>query len=276
MNAHPVSAPAVPGSVAPASLDGKVAIVTGAGSGIGRVTAHCLGRCGALVIATDVREDSAQETASQLISQGHEALAVACDLGVRDEVEYLVQRGIQKFGGIDLLDHNAAWASQRRDTDATSIELEAWDKTLRVNTRGGLLLAREVIPHMVARGRGAIVNISSGSASIGTSSRLAYGVSKAALNQLTRHLAARYGPQGIRANAVAPGFILTEAAASAITEDLRRLLISRTPSARLGTPEDIAHVVAFLLSDRSSFINGQVINVDGGLSIAGTLPIGGP
>ena len=124
---------------------------------------------------------------------------------------------------------------------------------------------------MAARGGGSIVTISSGTSTIGESTRVAYGVSKAALNQLTRHLAVRYGRDGIRANAIAPGFILTETAAAQVPADVQARLAEANPTRRLGTPDDIARVVVFLCSDASAYVNGQVLHVDGGHQIAGMM-----
>ncbi|HEY1826770.1 MAG TPA: SDR family oxidoreductase, partial [Acidimicrobiales bacterium] len=159
----------------------------------------------------------------------------------------------------------------RLDTDAGDVDLDVWQRVLDTNTRGALLLARHAIPRMVERGGGSIVLISSGTSTIGESTRVAYGVSKAAINQLTRHLATRYGRDGIRANAIAPGFILTDTAAAMVPKEIQERLAAANPMRRLGQPDDIASVVCFLCSDASSFINGQVIHVDGGHQIAGMM-----
>jgi NAD(P)-dependent dehydrogenase (short-subunit alcohol dehydrogenase family) len=124
---------------------------------------------------------------------------------------------------------------------------------------------------MIERGGGSIVNISSGTSTIGESTRVAYGVSKAAINQLTRHLAARYGRDGIRANAIAPGFILTETAAANVPQETQDRLAASNPTRRLGRPDDIAQVVVFLFSEAASYVNGQVLHVDGGHQIAGIM-----
>lgn len=159
----------------------------------------------------------------------------------------------------------------RLDTDAGTVDLAVWTRVLETNTRGALLLARHAIPEMIKRGGGSIITISSGTADIGESTRVAYGVSKAAINQLTRHLASRYGRDGIRANAVAPGFILTGTAGALVPTHIKDRLTAANPTRRLGTPDDIANVVVFLASDAASYINGQVIHVDGGHQIAGMM-----
>ena len=253
-------------------LDAKVAILTGGAFGIGRATALHLATEGAAVVIGDIKTDKATDVADEISSAGGQAIAQHCDVADERSVVELMDTAVRTFGGIDLLDHNAAWTDFLRDSDALDADLDTWDRVHQVNTKGALLLARHAIPSMISRGGGAIVNISSGSASIGEITRVAYGVSKAGVEQLTRHLANRYGRNGIRANAVAPGFILTASSAKGVPESYRTLLADQNPTGRLGAPDDIAHVVAFLLSDRAGYINGQVIHVDGGTQIAGTLP----
>jgi NAD(P)-dependent dehydrogenase (short-subunit alcohol dehydrogenase family) len=249
-------------------LDGKVAIVTGAARGIGAATAAHLAVLGARVAVTDRDRDGALAVAAELVAAGHEAIGLTCDVSDAAAVAAMVGDVETRFGWVDLLDHNAAWTDFRTDLDAEEVDLATWDRVLATNATGGLLLVRAVLPRMQARGGGAIVLISSGSASIGEHRRVAYGVSKAAVEQLGRHVAARYGQDGIRCNVVAPGFILTETAARGVSEAGRARLAGQNPLGRLGTPEDIAHVVGFLLSDRAGFVNGQVIRVDGGLTIS--------
>ncbi len=204
-------------------------------------------------------------------NDGGQALGVSCDLRDENSVIAFVDTAVLEFGGVDCLDHNAAWSHPRLDTDAGEVDLDVWQRVIDTNTRGALLLARYAIPHMVERGGGAIVNISSGTSTIGESTRVAYGVSKAAINQLTRHLATRYGRDGIRANAVAPGFILTDTAQANVPAEVRERLANSNPMRRLGQPDDVARVVSFLCSDDASYINGQVIHVDGGHQIAGLM-----
>ena len=174
-------------------LDGKVAVVTGAARGIGAATVAHLAALGARVAVTDKDVDGAVAVAEQLTAAGHEAVGLGCDVADADAVGTMVAEVEARFGGVDLLDHNAAWTDFRRDLDAGDVDLDTWDRVLRTNATGGLLLVRAVLPGMRARGGGAIVLISSGSASIGEHRRVAYGVSKAAVEQLGRHVAARYG-----------------------------------------------------------------------------------
>jgi NAD(P)-dependent dehydrogenase (short-subunit alcohol dehydrogenase family) len=252
-------------------LDDKVVLLSGGASGIGRATALILAREGASVAIGDVNLVGAEATAREVVETGGRALATRCDVRDEESVRAFVARAVEEFGGIDGLDHNASWTHPRLDTDASDIDLGVWSRVLETNTRGALLLARHAIPKMVERGGGSIVNISSGTSTIGESTRVAYGVSKAAVNQLTRHLAARYGREGIRANAIAPGFILTDTALSNVPEEIRARLAASNPTRRLGQPVDIANVVAFLLSDAASYVNGQVLHVDGGHQIAGVM-----
>ena len=256
------------GVPAAGALDGKVAIVTGAARGIGAATATHLARLGARVAVTDKDGEGARSLAEALGADGHEAVGMDCDVAEPTAVAAMVAAVRERFGGVDLLDHNAAWTDFRSDLDAGEVDLDTWDRVLRTNTTGGLVLVRRVLPIMQERGGGAIVLISSGSASIGEHRRVAYGVSKAAIEQLGRHVAARYGRDGIRCNVVAPGFILTDTAARGVPEAGRARLAEQNPLGRLGTPDDIAHAVGFLLSESAAFVNGQVLRVDGGLTIA--------
>ena len=252
-------------------LDGKVVVLSGGASDIGRATALRLASEGAAVAVGDVSLDGAALVAEEVTAAGGQALGVVCDVRREESVAALVRAAAETFGGVDCVDHNAAWSHPRLDSDATGIELGVWDRTIEITTRGALLLARQAIPFMVERGGGSIVTISSGTSTIGESVRVAYGVSKAALNQLTRHLAVRYGREGIRANAIAPGFILTATAAANVPDDVQLRLAAANPMRRLGTPDDIARVVAFLCSDASGYLNGQVLHVDGGHQIAGMM-----
>ncbi len=252
-------------------LDDKVVLLSGGASDIGRATALKLAAAGAHVLIGDVAIDGAEDVAQHIKAIGRQCPGRPLRRSRPKVNRHLRCPAVKAFGGVDVLDHNAAWSHPRLDTDAGSVDLDVWDRVLETNTRGALLLARQAIPEMIKRGGGSIINISSGSADIGGSTRVAYGVSKAAINQLTRHLASRYGRDGIRTNAIAPGFITTETATTQVPPDIKDRLASSNPLGRLGTPDDIANVVVFLASDAASYINGQIIHVDGGHQIAGMM-----
>jgi NAD(P)-dependent dehydrogenase (short-subunit alcohol dehydrogenase family) len=265
--------PSYDGRMAPArgQLDGKIVLVSGGASDIGRATALRLAGAGAAVVVGDVSIDGAMSVAEEVEATGGRAIGLLCDVRREDSVVDFVQRAVSEFGTVDAVDHNAAWSHPRLDTDAVGVDLGVWQRAIEITTRGALLLARHAIPVMAAGGGGSIVAISSGTSTIGESTRVAYGVSKAALNQLTRHLAVRYGRDGIRANAIAPGFILTQTASTQVPADVQVRLAEANPTRRLGTPDDIARVVVFLCSDDAAYINGQVLHVDGGHQIAGMM-----
>jgi NAD(P)-dependent dehydrogenase (short-subunit alcohol dehydrogenase family) len=252
-------------------LEDKVVLVSGGASDIGRATALRLSAAGAAVAIGDVSADGAVSVAEAVESTGGRAIGVPCDVRREESVAAFVERAVAAFGTVDAIDHNAAWSHPRLDTDAVGVDLGVWERAIEITTRGALLLARHAVPVMAAGGGGSVVMISSGTSTIGESTRVAYGVSKAALNQLTRHLAVRYGRAGIRANAVAPGFVLTDTAVTLVPVEVQRQLAEANPTGRLGTPEDIAGVVAFLCSDAAAYVNGQLIHVDGGHQIAGIL-----
>jgi NAD(P)-dependent dehydrogenase (short-subunit alcohol dehydrogenase family) len=252
-------------------LEGKVVLLSGGASDIGRATALRLAGSGAAVVVGDVSAEGAASVADDVEHAGGRAIGVPCDVRREESLVAFVERAVSAFGGIDAIDHNAAWSHPRLDTDAVGVDLGVWERAIEITTRGALLLARHAIPVMAASGGGSIVMISSGTSTIGESTRVAYGVAKAALNQLTRHLAVRYGRDGIRANAIAPGFILTETAAAQVPIDVQARLAEANPTRRLGTPDDIARVVAVLCSADAAYVNGQVLHVDGGHQIAGMM-----
>ena len=247
-------------------LDGKVGIVTGSGSGIGRATAQRLAREGAQVLVADINEDSAKETVSMITEAGGEARAQWVDVAEEAAVAAMCEAAVDAFGALHLLHSNAAdVVIIMRDIDVTSMDVEVWDRTLAVNLRGALLGAKHAIPHMLAAGSGAIVNTSSDAGQFGDLSRVAYGVSKAGIDSLTRYIATLYGKQGIRCNAISPGVVATPALFANVPPDQIEMYERSAVTPTLGTPEDIAGVVAFLMSDEARFITGQVVNVDGGM-----------
>ncbi len=247
-------------------LAGKVAVIAGGGTGIGAATARRLGAEGCSVVVGDVDLDGAQGTVDEIRGAGDIAHAVAFDLAEPESISDLIDTAAGSFGGVDVMFNvGADMRTLRGDTDVVDIDLEIWDRTMTVNLRGYVVLMKHAIPQMLARGGGAIINMSSAAAFQGEPARPAYATAKAGIGALTRHVASRWGKQNIRCNAVAPGFTATEAIRSAPQwPDLEAAALKRIRSPRVGEPDDIASMVAFLMSDEGAWINGQVINIDGG------------
>ena len=248
-------------------LKGKVAVVAGGAGGIGTATSIRLAEEGARVVVGDVDEQSAIGVAEKIADRGGTALSHRCDISVEDDVAGLIARAIDEFGGLDILHANAADLSPAtigRDSDIADIDLEVLDRTMQVDMRGHFLCARHGIPELLRRGGGAIVFTSSVAAFAGEPERPAYAMAKSANHALVRHVASRWGKDGIRANAVAPGLVLTAPVRDSINPEFLDRVLRTSRSPRLGTPEDIAAMVAFLASDDGEWINGQVFSVDGG------------
>jgi NAD(P)-dependent dehydrogenase (short-subunit alcohol dehydrogenase family) len=255
-------------------LEDKVAIVVGGATGIGAATSRRLAAEGASVVVADVNMPGAARTAAAIAEDGGRAEAIELDLAEEPSVAALVEQTVSVFGGVDLLDNNAADTSAAAmigDLDAVTIDMGLWDRIFAVNLRGFVLTCRYAIPAMLERGGGSIVNIASGSGLSGEPDHVAYGCSKAGVIQLARHVATRWGKEGIRCNAIAPGLIVTEkvAAMGPMFDEFSGLILARVLTPRLGRPEDIAATVAFLLSDDAGYISGQVFPVDGGHFVRG-------
>ena len=247
-------------------LADRAVVVVGGATGIGAATAVRLAEEGCRVVIGDIAEDAAHATAERIVAGGGAATAVAFDLADPDSVSALIDRAASIHGGIDaMFNVGADMTAIRADTDLVEIDLTVWDRVMAVNLRGYVAAMKHALPRMLSRGGGAIVNMSSAAAFQGEPARPAYATAKAGIGALTRHVASRWGKEGIRCNAVAPGFTATEAIRSAPQwPQLEAAALKRIRGPRVGATEDIAALVAFLLSDEGAWINGQVINIDGG------------
>jgi NAD(P)-dependent dehydrogenase (short-subunit alcohol dehydrogenase family) len=243
-------------------LQDKVVVIAGGGSGIGAATARRMASEGARVVIGDLRPEAADAVAGELAG----AVGVGFDISTEEGVDALFGAALDAFGAVDLVHVNAADLSPETvgaDSDALEVPLDVFDRTIDVNLRGHLLVTRRAVPLLLPRG-GSLVYTSSAAAFVGEPMRPSYAMSKSGLLALVRHVASRWGREGVRANAVAPGLVITEALAGNVDESFQEYALSLARSPRLGRPDDIAAAVAFLLSDDAEWINGQVLGVDGG------------
>lgn len=254
-------------------LQGRTFIITGAAQGIGAACARRLAADGAAVALWDLADAPGQALAEELRAGGAKALYQRCNVAVKAEVEAALAAALAHFGALHGLVNNAGIFKAAAFLDITEAD---WDAVLDVNLKGSFLVGQAVARELVARGGGAIVNMSSVNGTLAIPTIASYNASKGAINQLTRVMALSLADQGVRVNAVAPGTIATELARSAVlTSDEARLrIMSRTPMKRLGEPEEIASVVAFLLSDAASYMTGEIVVVDGGrMTLNYTVPV---
>jgi NAD(P)-dependent dehydrogenase (short-subunit alcohol dehydrogenase family) len=250
-------------------LDGKVAIVTGGGGGIGGATARTLAREGASVAVVDIDGERVGPVVQDIQAAGGTALPVQADLSEEAEVVSAIRTVVSQYGRLDVLHNNAALTESdflSRDTQVTDLSLEVWERTMAVNLRSQMLTCKHGIPEMVANGGGSIINMSSGASLKGDRTRTAYGVSKAGVNTLTMYVASSHGKQGVRVNTIVPGLIITDAVRAHLTEKMLAGLGRATLTPYVGEPEDVANLVLFLASDESRYITGQMIAIDGGMS----------
>jgi len=254
------------------SLEGKVTIITGAAQGIGLACAARFCADGAIVVLADINTGQGEIAVRQLREQGGQASFAGCDVGNKADVDALVTNTVTAHGRLDVMISNAAILHAATVLD---LEEEDFDRVIRVNLKGFFLSGQAAAKQMAKQGSGCIINMSSIQAVITNPNLLSYAVCKGGVKQLTVAMALALADKGVRVNAIGPGSIATDMVAQLASDPVvRRNMMSRTPMGRLGRPEEIASVAAFLASDDASYITGETINVDGGrLGLNYTVPV---
>jgi 3-oxoacyl-[acyl-carrier protein] reductase len=243
-------------------LEGKVAIVTGGGRGLGKVYCLRMAEEGAKVVVADVLDREAKETVSEIKAKGGTAIAVKADITSEADTQRMADKAVQEFGRIDILVNNAGYYYGVSRKPFYEISSEEWDRAMLVNVKGTWLCCKAVFPHMKKQGKGKIINASSESVFGPTKGMIHYVTSKAAVIGITRVLAGELGQYGICVNTIAPG--LTDTPASRTIANLDKFDVSSVPLGRLGLPEDVVGSVIFFASDYSDFVSGQTLLIDGG------------
>jgi NAD(P)-dependent dehydrogenase (short-subunit alcohol dehydrogenase family) len=250
-------------------LAGKVAIVTGAGSGIGEASARLFAREGARVIVAVRRAESGKRVVDEIRAAGGEAVAAVGDIGEEDDIAAMVRTAIDAYGRIDVLYNNAGQTNMEamaQDRDVLHLDAEVWDRVMRINLRGPALFSKHALPHMIAQGGGSIIFSGSARGSQGDMSYTAYAASKAALISLSHNIAAQYGQHRIRSNILVIGMILTDAAREGFPKDVMAIMQRHHLTPFIGGPEDVASAALYLASDESRFVTGHQFCVDGGIT----------
>ncbi|MBK6490876.1 MAG: SDR family oxidoreductase [Sphingomonadales bacterium] len=244
-------------------LSGKVGIVAGGGRGIGAATARRLANEGAHVVIGDLMGDWAKEVADGIRSDGGNAVGMDLDGTSAESQSAIVAFALEQFGGLDFYHSNLAGGTEG-DVDALNCPVEVLEKSFAINTKSHFLATQAALPRIIERGGGAMIYTSSGAATGGAPWQVAYPMTKNAIHALARHVASKFGKQGIRANVICPGLVLTEAVKQHLTDEYVERGLKAIPHMRLGQPEDIAAAVTFLASDDGAWVNGQVWHVNGG------------
>ncbi len=246
-------------------FEDKVAIVTGAGNGIGRCIAKQFASEGCRVVIAEIDEEKGQRVADEIAGSGGTAVEFKVDISKGDDVRAAAAETIRRFGQIDILVNNAAVRGRAADVGFMQADDAFIDHILSVNVKGTILFSQAVLRHMLARKYGKIINIASGTGLVATETGILYGVSKGAVIALSRNIARKFAPAGININSICPGIVLTET--QFIPQDrpeLYRKLLAEIPRGKPASPEDIAAMVLFLASDEARHVVGQTISVDGG------------
>eukprot|EP01025_Chloroclados_australasicus_P001727 TRINITY_DN10426_c0_g4_i2.p1 TRINITY_DN10426_c0_g4~~TRINITY_DN10426_c0_g4_i2.p1 ORF type:complete len:268 (+),score=30.34 TRINITY_DN10426_c0_g4_i2:102-905(+) len=251
----------------------KVAVITGAAKGIGKACAARFSSEGAKVVLADINQQALEETTTEFKNNGVQAMGVVCDVGNKSHVDTLIRESVKNFGAVDILVANAGIV---RAADFIEMTEQDWDDVINVNLKGVFLTGQEAAKQMISQGNGGcIINMSSVNGILALPNIAAYNASKGAINNLTRSMALSLAGKNIRVNAVAPGSIMTEVLQKVASDkSAMNTVLSRTPMGRVGNPEEVASVVAFLASNDASYITGETIYVDGGrMALNYTVPV---
>ena len=250
-------------------LEDKVSVITGAGSGMGRVAALRFAAEGSRIVVADNHGEAAEETVRQVRAAGGEGTAVRVDVSIEGDAKAMIDTAIDRYGKLDVL-YNNAGIMPEDDHSVVDTPVEAWDQVMAVNVRGVYLACKYAIPHMVERHSGSIINVSSFVAILGCSvPQDAYTASKGAVLALTRSLAVQFAPQGVRTNAILPGPVETPLLMDWLLKDeaAKKLRLARNPTGRFGKAEEVAALAVYLASDESAWTNGASLVIDGGISV---------
>jgi len=250
-------------------LADKVCVITGAGSGMGRVAAGLFAAQGARVVVADYNEAAAGETVASVTAAGGQVTAVRADVSQEADAKAMIDHAIATYGRVDVL-YNNAGVMPEADHSVIDTDVAVWDQVMAINVRGVFLGCKYAIPRMVEQGSGSVINIASFVALLGCSvPQDAYTASKGALLSLTRSLAVQFGPSGVRTNAICPGPVETPLLMDWLLKDeaAKQLRLARNPSGRFGKPEEIVNMAIYLASDESRWTNGASLVVDGGISV---------
>ncbi|MGQ0570651.1 MAG: SDR family NAD(P)-dependent oxidoreductase [Armatimonadota bacterium] len=249
-------------------LGGKVAIITGVGSGMGRQAALTFAREGARVIGCDVNDAAGHETVALVSAAGGDMVFITADVSREADVAQVVRNGVERYGKLDIL-YNNAGIGPPTDSIATELPLDIFEWVMRVNVNGVFLFSKHAIPHLVRNGGGSVINVASiaGLVGGGVLPITAYGTSKAAVIGLTKQLAVQFARHRVRVNAVCPGPIETPILEPFFTDpEVKRRFSARVPIGRMGVPADVVNLCLYLASDESSFMTGSIIVIDGGIT----------
>jgi len=248
------------------SFHHKVVIVTGAGQGIGRVIAESFAKAGASVVISDIQQEPAKAVVKSIRANGMEAVFISCDLRKENDIKKLIRLSIKKYGRLDVVVNNAR---PRLAIGSFEDSFKEWDLGINVLLKAPALVLKYAIPHLIKSGKGNVINISSTNAFSVSHQPLAYHVAKAGLVQLSRYIAFQFGAQGVRSNVVCPGLVDISDARSPLTSNSvnKKVVELIVPLGRVASAQEVANVVLSLCSDDSSYVTGQVINVDGGVTL---------